>query len=143
MRISDWSSDVCSSDLLVAFFYSLRTAVLPFLFIFNTQLLLIDVTWWQAVIVFVTATLAMLMFTAAMQGYFLARSRIYETIALLLVAFTLFRPGFWVDLAVAPYRWQEPTTLVEALGAAEVGQELRVRLDEIGGAAGRERGGLE
>src|SRR3546814_10010807 len=86
MRISDWSSDVCSSDLLVAFFYSLRTAVLPFLFIFNTQLLLIDVTWWQAVIVFVTATLAMLMFTAAMQGYFLARSRIYETIALLLVA---------------------------------------------------------
>src|SRR3546814_8993529 len=33
---------------LVAFFYSLRTAVLPFLFIFNTQLLLIDVTWWQA-----------------------------------------------------------------------------------------------
>src|SRR3546814_4013206 len=105
MRISDWSSDVCSSDL-------------PFLFIFNTQLLLIDVTWWQAVIVFVTATLAMLMFTAAMQGYFLARSRIYETIALLLVAFTLFRPGFWMDLAVAPYRWQEPTTLVEALGAA-------------------------
>src|SRR3546814_870549 len=116
---------------LVAFFYSLRTAVLPFLFIFNTQLLLIDVTWWQAVIVFVTATLAMLMFTAAMQGYFLARSRIYETIALLLVAFTLFRPGFWMDLAVAPYRWQEPTTLVEALGAAEVGQELRVRIDGL------------
>src|SRR3546814_12562683 len=118
MRISDWSSDVCSSDL-------------PFLFIFNTQLLLIDVTWWQAVIVFVTATLAMLMFTAAMQGYFLARSRIYETIALLLVAFTLFRPGFWMDLAVAPYRWQEPTTLVEALGAAEVGQELRGRIDGL------------
>src|SRR3546814_16851765 len=85
---------------LVAFFNSLRTAVLPFLFIFNTQLLLIDVTWWQAVIVFVTATLAMLMFTATMQGYFLARSRISEPIALLLVAFTLFRPGCWLDLVV-------------------------------------------
>src|SRR3546814_2441100 len=34
-------------------------------------------------------------------------------------------------LAVAPYRWQEPTTLVEALGAAEVGQELRVRIDGL------------
>src|SRR3546814_6145175 len=100
---------------LVAFFNSLRTAVLPFLFIFNTQLLLIDVTWWQAVIVFVTATLAMLMFTAAMQGYFLARSRIYETIALLLVAFTLFRPGFWMDLAVAPYRSEEHTSELQSL----------------------------
>src|SRR3546814_17574613 len=36
-----------------------------------------------------------------------------------------------MDLAVAPYRWQEPTTLVEALGAAEVGQELRVRIDGL------------
>src|SRR3546814_18399827 len=126
MRISDWSSDVCSSDL-------------PFLFIFNTQLLLIDVTWWQAVIVFVTATLAMLMFTAAMQGYFLARSRIYETIALLLVAFTLFRPGFWLDLAVAPYRWQEPPPLVEALGAAEVDRKRGVEGKSV--AVGGDLGG--
>ncbi|MGF1592616.1 MAG: TRAP transporter permease [Kiloniellaceae bacterium] len=115
----------------VAFFYSLRTALLPFLFIFNTQLLLMDVTLAQAVVVFIIATAAMLVFTAAMQGYFLARSRIYETIALLLVAFTLFRPGFWMDLIVAPQDWQEPTTLVESLGAAEVGRELRVRIDGL------------
>ncbi|HEY9549989.1 MAG TPA: TRAP transporter permease, partial [Kiloniellaceae bacterium] len=109
---------------VVAFYYSLRTAVLPFLFIFNTQLLLIDVTWWQAVVVFITATAAMLIFTAALQGHFLARSRIHETVALVLIAFTLFRPGFWMDLIVPPYQWQEPTTLVEVLGAAEVGEEL-------------------
>jgi TRAP transporter 4TM/12TM fusion protein len=115
----------------VAFFYSLRTALLPFLFIFNTQLLLMDVTLAQAVVIFIIATAAMLVFTAAMQGYFFARSRIYETVALLLVAFTLFRPGFWMDLIVAPQDWQEPTTLVESLGAAEVGQELRVRIDGL------------
>ncbi|MGE5767898.1 MAG: TRAP transporter permease [Bacteroidota bacterium] len=116
---------------LVAFYYSLRTAVLPFLFIFNTQLLLMDVTWWQAVVVFLVATAAMLIFTAAMQGYFLSRSRIYESVALLLVAFTLFRPGFWMDLITPPYHWQQPTTLVRALGEAPVGQQLRVRIDGL------------
>jgi TRAP transporter 4TM/12TM fusion protein len=115
----------------VAFFYSMRTALLPFLFIFNTQLLLMGVGFAEAVIVFIVATAAMLVFTAAMQGFFLARSRIYETVALLLVAFTLFRPGFWMDQVVPPFAWQEPTTLVEALGEAEVGQEFRVRIDGL------------
>src|SRR3546814_13537223 len=73
----------------------------------------------------------MLIFTAALQGHFLARSRIHETVALVLIAFTLFRPGFWMDLIVPPYQWQEPTTLVEVLGAAEVGEELRVRIDGL------------
>ena len=90
-----------------------------------------DVTWFQGVVIFIVATAAMLVFTAAMQGFFFSRSRIYETVALLLIAFTLFRPGFWMDLIVAPYDWQEPTTLVEALGNAEVGQELRVRIDGL------------
>jgi TRAP-type uncharacterized transport system fused permease subunit len=39
----------------------------------------------------------MLIFAAATQGYFLTRSRIYESVLLLLIAFTLFRPGFWMD----------------------------------------------
>ncbi|NLC21213.1 MAG: TRAP transporter permease, partial [Halomonadaceae bacterium] len=79
-----------------AFYYSLRTAALPFLFIFNTDLLLIDVGWLQGVVIFVIATIAMLIFAAGTQGYFLVRSRWYESLLLLLVAFTLFRPGFWM-----------------------------------------------
>ncbi|MDX1609678.1 MAG: TRAP transporter permease [Halofilum sp. (in: g-proteobacteria)] len=120
---------------LVAFFYSLRTAVLPFLFIFNTQLLLIDVGWIEGIVVFITATLAILVFTAGMQGYFFARSRIWETVVLLLVAFTLFRPGFWMDRISPPYDWVEPTQLVEVLGEARPGQVVRARvagLDEYG-----------
>lgn len=60
---------------LVAFFYSLRTAALPFLFIFNTELLLIGVNWGQGLFIFVVATIAMLLFAAATQGWFLARNR--------------------------------------------------------------------
>src|SRR3546814_16806210 len=73
----------------------------------------------------------MRIFPASPQGHFLARSRIHETVALVLIAFTLFRPGFWMDLIGPPYQWQEPTTLVEVLGAAEVGEELRVRIDGL------------
>ncbi len=63
---------------VVAFFYSLRTAALPFLFIFNTDLLLINVDWLHGIFIFIVATVAMLLFAAATQGWFLARNRIYE-----------------------------------------------------------------
>lgn len=109
----------------VAFFYSLRTALLPFLFIFNTDILLIDVTPLEGVAVFIVATAAILVFTAGAQGYFIVRSRLWESAALILVAFTLFRPGFWMDLAVAPYDQVEPTSLVETLERATPGTELR------------------
>ena len=88
----------------VAFFYSLRTAMLPFLFIFNTDLLLIDVEPLHAVLVFVISTLGMLVFTAATQGFLLVRCKPYEIALLLLVAFSLFRPGFWMDRIVPPYQ---------------------------------------
>lgn len=89
---------------ITAFFYSMRTAILPFLFIFNTQLLLIGIdSVGHLILTFVSATVAMLVFAAATQGYFLARSRWYETVALLLITFTLFRPGFWWDMVYPPY----------------------------------------
>ncbi len=113
---------------LVAFFYSLRTAALPFLFIFNTELLLIGVGWAQGIFVFIVATVAMLLFAAATQGWFLAKNRIYETVALLLVAFTLFRPGFWMDMVSAPYVEEPPVAIAKAAAATPVGDELRLRV---------------
>jgi TRAP-type uncharacterized transport system fused permease subunit len=84
--------------------YDIRTALLPFLFIFNTELLLIDVTWYKAIFVFAPnrGVIAMMLFAAATQGYFFVRSRWWETVALLLIAFTLFRPGFWLDQVQPP-----------------------------------------
>jgi TRAP transporter 4TM/12TM fusion protein len=119
----------------VAFFYSLRTAILPFLFIFNTDLLLINVDWAHGIFIFVIATVAILIFSAATQGFFIARSRIYESLALLLVAFTLFRPGFWMDMLVPPYDDAEPTELVQVAETLPPGEQLRLRvagLDDVG-----------
>ncbi len=113
---------------VVAFYYSLRTAALPFLFIFNTDLLLIDVSFWHGMVIFVIATLAMLIFAAGTQGYFLVRSRWYENVLLLLIAFTLFRPGFWMDIVHDPYRDIPPTQLVQALDAVEEDSQLRLRI---------------
>ena len=115
----------------VAFFYSLRTALLPFLFIFNTDLLLIDVSFLQGIIVFIIATAAMLVFTAGMQGFFIAKSRIWESLVLILIAFTLFRPGFWMDIVSPPYIETDPATLVQAIGDAEPGSELRAIVDGL------------
>jgi len=116
---------------VIAFFYSLRTAALPFLFIFNTELLLIDVTWGQGVFVFIIATIAMLLFAAATQGWFLAKNRFYETVALLLIAFTLFRPGFWMDMVSAPYSEENPTEIAAAAMATPLGEDLRLRVSGL------------
>ncbi len=113
---------------VIAFFYSLRTAALPFLFIFNTELLLINVTWAQGLFVFFVATIAMLLFAAATQGWFLAKNRFYESIALLLIAFTLFRPGFWMDMVSPPYVEEAPSEIVRAAADTPAGDRLRLRV---------------
>ncbi|WP_447895219.1 TRAP transporter permease [Vreelandella sp. GE22] len=111
-----------------AFYYSLRTAALPFLFIFNTDLLLIDVTVTQGIVVFIVATIAMLIFAAGTQGYFITRNRWYESILLLLVAFTLFRPGFFMDRIHDPYNSVPPAQFAEALGQVDEGSNLRIQI---------------
>lgn len=109
-----------------AFYYSLRTVALPFLFIFNTDLLLIDVTPLEAVVVFIVATIAMLLFAAGTQGYFFARNKAWEAVALLLIAFTLFRPGFWLDMVEEPFRSVDPTRVAELAGELPDNGELRL-----------------
>src|SRR6056300_846113 len=46
---------------LQGFAYDIRTAILPFIFIFNTDLLLFDVTVLQGVIIFIVAATAMML----------------------------------------------------------------------------------
>ncbi len=85
------------------FTYDIRTGVLPFMFIFNTELLLIGITGPIHLIVVVgSALLAMLLFAAATQGFFVTHSKKWETVALLLITFTLFRPGFFMDMIYDP-----------------------------------------
>jgi len=98
------------------FTYDIRTAVLPFFFIFNTELLMIGIqNWVHLSIVIASAVAAMLIFGAATQGYWLTKSRFYETLALLLVTFTLLRPGFFWDKVYEPYHEEPGIYLLEAM----------------------------
>ena len=79
-------------------FYALRTAVLPFAFIFNPALLLIGFdSWWDAAITITASIVGILIFAAASMNWFVTRSRLWESAVLLLVCFTLLRPDWWID----------------------------------------------
>ena len=111
-----------------AFFYSIRTALLPFLFIFNTDLLLIDVGPVQAVFVFISALIAMLLFAAGTMNYFMVKSRLYESAGLLLAAFILFQPGYFLNQLSPEFETRPGSDLFAMAEAAPDDASLRVRL---------------
>ena len=108
------------------FMYDIRTALLPFLFIFNTELLLMDVSFGKAVFVFIVAVVAMMLFAAATQGYFFAKSRWWESAIMLLVAFTLFRPGFWLDRVADEYTERPGTEIAQIAEQMQAGTSLLI-----------------
>ncbi len=111
------------------FLYDIRTAILPFLFIFNTELLMIGVeTWYHLLTTIVTAITAMLLFAAATQGYFIVKCRKWEILALLLVAFTLFRPGFWMDEIYPPLESAPAVDIYKVAGAMPEDAQIRVQI---------------
>jgi TRAP transporter 4TM/12TM fusion protein len=68
------------------FIYDLRTAILPFLFIFNTDLLLINIDSWARILsIFAASTIAMFAFASVLEGHMIRKNRWYETMILLLV----------------------------------------------------------
>lgn len=111
-----------------AFFYSLRTALLPFLFIFNTDLLLIDVSWSGAIVIFIVALIAMLVFAAGTMGWFLTRSFKWESALLIIAAFILFRPGFFLDSFSPPYQTLPPQDVFTVATAAPDNANIRLHL---------------
>jgi TRAP transporter 4TM/12TM fusion protein len=84
------------------FMYDIRTAILPFMFIFNTDLILHNVySWPQGILIFVMACCANFAFASATQGYFVARNKFYEIPLFLAASFILFRPGLiasWINV---------------------------------------------
>ena len=125
------AAGIAKADPLVtgftAFWYSIRTSVLPFMFIYNTQLLLIDIgSIPEFLLVVTSAIVASLVFVAASQNWFVTRSKWYETVILLVVAFSLFRPNFWMDKIYPPYNKIAATDLMQIIEKAPAGEQLRV-----------------
>ncbi|NCW08467.1 MAG: TRAP transporter fused permease subunit [Gammaproteobacteria bacterium] len=109
------------------FAYDIRTAILPFIFIFNTDLLLIDVTWMQGISIFIVAACAMMLFGAATQGFWIVKSRWWETAALLLIAFTLVRPGYWIDQLQEP--WVSFESSEATLNRSDLDGQVRLTIE--------------
>ncbi len=81
------------------FIYDMRTAILPFMFIFNTQLLQIDVDGWMNILhIFASALVGMLAFAAGVQGFVRTWTILPERLVLLAVAFMLIQPNWFTDI---------------------------------------------
>lgn len=110
------------------FTYDIRTAILPFMFIFNTQLLLIGLTgWFDLLVTIASAVTAMLVFSAATQGYWFTKSYKWESALLLLITFTLFRPGYWWDMVYPPTHDRPGTEIVEHVETVPAGGSMVVQ----------------
>ena len=114
---------------LQAFKYSLRTALLPFIFIYNTDLLLIDVTWYWGIVIFFVSTIAMMIFSSAMQEYLIVKNKWFESLIFLLVAFTLLRPGFWLDMVYPPYQNVPLENIASAYQSLNNNDALKLQID--------------
>jgi TRAP transporter 4TM/12TM fusion protein len=76
------------------FMYDLRTGVIPFMFVFNPELLLHGVkSVPQGLLVFGMGVIGAFAFTNAVQGWFLVRNRWFEMPLFLLSALILFYPA--------------------------------------------------
>lgn len=89
---------IAKSDPLMTgvqgFIYDLRTAVIPFMFVFNAELILHGISnLAQALLIFAMAALGALAFANAVQGWFIIKNRWYETPLFLVASLILFYPA--------------------------------------------------
>ncbi|OLQ92847.1 C4-dicarboxylate ABC transporter [Vibrio ponticus] len=111
------------------FTYDIRTAILPFMFIFNTQLLMMGIdSWWHLLLTVISSIIAMLLFSAATQGWWFTRNKWWETILLLALTFSFFRPGFWWDMIYPAKVYSPGTEIAQIAEQLDVGQTLELRV---------------
>jgi TRAP transporter 4TM/12TM fusion protein len=112
------------------FMYDLRTAVIPFMFVFNAELVLNGVgSFAQAMLIFAMAVLGAFAFTNAVQGWFIVRTKWYEIPFYLAASLILFYPAivtkiFNLDYGVRYYMYFVGILIY---GIAYLIQKARVR----------------
>ncbi len=95
-----------------AFWYSLRTGILPIVFLFNHELLLIGIeNIWHGLIVIVTSLIGILVFTSATQGWFINKLKWYEIIIYLVISISLLSPDFVLNKFYPKYNYEDITKI--------------------------------
>jgi TRAP transporter 4TM/12TM fusion protein len=76
------------------FTYDLRTAVIPFMFVFNAELILFGVhNFAQALLIFAMASFGAFAFANAVQGWFITKNKVYEMPLFLIASVIFFYPA--------------------------------------------------
>lgn len=85
------------------FIYDLRTAIIPFMFVFNADLILININNWpEAILIFTMACFAAFAFTSFTQGWFIIKNKWYEIPLFGVITIILFYPGLLAQIVKAP-----------------------------------------
>jgi TRAP transporter 4TM/12TM fusion protein len=91
------------------FMYDIRTAILPFMFIFNSDLILHNIySWPLAMLIFAMACIGNFAFASATQGWFVAKNRFYEIPIFLFITIVMMRPALiasWIGLPYDQRYW--------------------------------------
>lgn len=91
------------------FMYDIRTAILPFMFIFNHDLILHNINSWSlGLLIFAMTCLGNFAFASATQGWFITRNRFYEVPILLAITLVMMRPDLiahWCGVSFERRHW--------------------------------------
>jgi TRAP transporter 4TM/12TM fusion protein len=97
------------------FMYDIRTAILPFMFIFNSDLILHNIYSWPfGILIFAMACFGNFAFASATQGWFVAKNRFYEIPIFLSVTLIMMRPELvssWIGIPHDQRYWVCPIGL--------------------------------
>ena len=119
------------------FTYDMRTALLPFVFLFNYELLMIsgvtesgDIIWIDSILklawIFVVSLLAMFAFAAAIQGFLADKCNWWERLLLLLLCCVMFRPDIVTEFVPLTREIAQSIALA-VLGVVYFRQRTRVK----------------
>jgi TRAP transporter 4TM/12TM fusion protein len=109
------------------FMYDIRTSILPFMFIFNSDLILHNINSWPlGILIFIMACVGTCAFASATQGWFLMKNKWYDLFILLGVSLIMFRPELLADLLSLSNKYLAYPIGLVILGAFYLLQKMRL-----------------
>jgi len=112
-----------------AFWYSLRTGILPIVFLFNHELLLIGIeNIWHGLTVIITSLVGILVFTSATQGWFVNKLRLYEIIVFLFISLSLLAPEAVLNKFYPKFEKQQLSIEKIAPISFDVNREVHIKV---------------
>ncbi len=113
------------------FMYDIRTSILPFMFIFNSDLILHNINSWPiGIMIFLTACIGTCAFASATQGWFFTKNKWYDLVLLLVATLIMFRPDLLAEYINLPHRYLAYPIGIALIAAIYYNQRRRVGRQE-------------